>query len=96
VKRLALVIAITVGSLVLEASPGAALQCDVWRWPVKTYAKHIRHNRTLFEMKKSERPNARRPRAEAAEHDRAQLLDRLSSAYSTRRVYSRPLEKEAS
>jgi hypothetical protein len=60
VKRLALVIAITVGSLVLEASPAAALQCGVWRWPVKTLsdtaasqvdytpkATSVRHLRTL-------------------------------------------------
>jgi hypothetical protein len=33
---MALVVAIAVGSLLLEASPGAALTCGAWRWPVKT------------------------------------------------------------
>jgi hypothetical protein len=60
VRRLAPVLALAVGSVVLEASPAAALQCGVWRWPVKTLsdsgAQHVdyspqrtsvRHLRTL-------------------------------------------------
>lgn len=36
VRRLALVLAVAVGGLMLEASPAVALKCGVWRWPVKT------------------------------------------------------------